>query len=170
VSLAIHRATGGCEGVDNKVAGREDSAPKSSIVARPTCLRQRKAASGGDRQLGSVRTQLFAMTCQRPSRRSAIQPSKAATNGPLRLFAFPDIPRRILWEEKDDPITYSDVRIAPVGSRDPSVLLCGGLRPACAGHECLGFPDRCFGFEPAHRIQSRQQVGSPIMPRFWKCP
>ena len=39
VSLAIHRATGGCRSVDNKVAGREDSNPKSFIVARPTWLR-----------------------------------------------------------------------------------------------------------------------------------
>src|SRR5262249_19618774 len=39
VSLAIHRATGGCRSVDNKVAGREDSTPKSFIVARPTWLR-----------------------------------------------------------------------------------------------------------------------------------
>jgi len=34
VSLAIHRATGGVRSVDNKVAGREDSVPKSCIVAR----------------------------------------------------------------------------------------------------------------------------------------
>jgi hypothetical protein len=41
--------------VDNKVAGREDSAPKSCIVARPTCLRQRRAVSGGDRNARSRR-------------------------------------------------------------------------------------------------------------------
>src|SRR5215467_9673639 len=34
VSLAIHRATGGCRSVDNKVVGREESTPKSSNVAR----------------------------------------------------------------------------------------------------------------------------------------
>src|SRR5215471_13934162 len=35
--------------VDSKEAGREDSAPKSFIVARPTCSIQRKAVSGSDR-------------------------------------------------------------------------------------------------------------------------
>ena len=35
--------------VDSKEAGREDSAPKSNIVAMPTPSYQRKAASGHDR-------------------------------------------------------------------------------------------------------------------------
>src|SRR5260370_2007429 len=35
--------------VDSKEAGREDSAPKSFIVAMPTPLVERKAASGYDR-------------------------------------------------------------------------------------------------------------------------
>jgi hypothetical protein len=35
--------------VDSKEAGREDSAPKSLIVAMPTPLVERKAASGYDR-------------------------------------------------------------------------------------------------------------------------
>src|SRR5215467_10388262 len=39
VSLAIHRVTGGCRSVDNKEVGREDSAPKSNLDARPTWLR-----------------------------------------------------------------------------------------------------------------------------------
>jgi len=38
VSLAIHRATGGCRSVDKKVVDREDSAPKSNLNARPTWL------------------------------------------------------------------------------------------------------------------------------------
>src|SRR5215831_20439973 len=38
VSLATHRATSGCRSVDNKVAGREESAPKSNVDARPTWL------------------------------------------------------------------------------------------------------------------------------------
>src|SRR5215475_10963012 len=37
--------------VDSKEAGREDSAPKSFIVARPTCSVQRKAVSGSGRYL-----------------------------------------------------------------------------------------------------------------------
>ena len=37
--------------VDNKEAGREDSAPKSFIVARPTYSAERKAVSGSDRYL-----------------------------------------------------------------------------------------------------------------------
>jgi hypothetical protein len=49
VSLAIHQATGGCRSVGNKEAGREDSAPKSYLVARPTCFPKRKAVSGSDR-------------------------------------------------------------------------------------------------------------------------
>src|SRR5260370_11482949 len=36
-------------GVDSKEAGREDSAPKSFLVAMPTPLSERKAASGYDR-------------------------------------------------------------------------------------------------------------------------
>src|SRR5260370_40704493 len=35
--------------VDSKEAGREDSAPKSFLVAMPTPLSERKAASGYDR-------------------------------------------------------------------------------------------------------------------------
>jgi hypothetical protein len=35
--------------VDSKEAGREDSAPKSFIVAMPTPFVERKAASGNDR-------------------------------------------------------------------------------------------------------------------------
>src|SRR5215471_4534652 len=38
--------------VDRKEAGREGSAPKSFIVARPTCSVQRKAVSGRDRYWG----------------------------------------------------------------------------------------------------------------------
>ena len=37
--------------VDNKEAGREDSAPKSFIVARPTYSAERKAVSGNDHYL-----------------------------------------------------------------------------------------------------------------------
>ena len=43
MSVAIHRATGGCAAY---TASREDSAPKTRLVAMPTLLTRRKAALG----------------------------------------------------------------------------------------------------------------------------
>jgi len=48
-SVAIHRATGGCEACTARKSGHEGSAPKSYVVVMPTLLRWRKAVSGSDR-------------------------------------------------------------------------------------------------------------------------
>ena len=45
-SVAIRRVTGGCRSVHSEKAGREDSAPITVLVAMPTLLVWRKAASG----------------------------------------------------------------------------------------------------------------------------
>jgi hypothetical protein len=44
-SVAIRRVTGGCRSVHSEEAGREDSVPKSLLVAMPTPLALRKAVS-----------------------------------------------------------------------------------------------------------------------------
>src|SRR5579862_9841900 len=45
-SVAIRRVTGGCRSVHSEKAGREYSAPKTVLIAMPTLLVWRKAASG----------------------------------------------------------------------------------------------------------------------------
>jgi hypothetical protein len=45
-SVAIRRVTGGCRSVHSEKAGREESAPITVLVAMPTLLVWRKAASG----------------------------------------------------------------------------------------------------------------------------